>query len=151
MFQKLTTIVDCKLARKIEEDSESEILSSSGFKVCMELASLVVYAALDHAFERLALINRELEEGMFCMDRGRFLFDHAHILNRFQISDGFGFRRALREAHRVEAVISVSSTGAKIFGWKLILFKKGEKEGYHFVNTQITFEGRMLQLHTSAA
>lgn len=140
MFRKLTTIVDCKLAREIEKDPESEVCSSEGFKVCMQLAPSVVYRGLNLTLGRRVLLGKESEA-----DTGPSS-DNNKVLEKFFGSEGYCLRHEIQAAHRIEAVIHLES-GATSFRWLLLLFGKSEKEPFYGLSMDVGLDGRISRLH----
>ncbi len=134
MFRKLTTIVDCKLAREIEKDPESEVCSSEGFKVCMELALAVVYRGLNLTLGRRVLLSKESESG------------NDKVLEKFFGSEGYCLRHEIQAAHRIEVVIHLGSE-ATSFRWLLLLFEKSEKEPFYVLSMDVGLDGKISRPH----
>ena len=134
MLRKLTTIVDCKLAREIEKDPESEVCSSEGFRVCMALAPAVVYRGLNLTLGRRVLLSKESESA------------NEKVLEKFFGSEGYCLRHEIQAAHRIEVVIQLES-GATSFRWLLLLFGKSEKEPFYGLSMDVGLDGKISRLH----
>ena len=137
MFRKLTTIIDSKLAREIEQGYESELCASEGFKVCMGLGFQIVYPGLNHTLKRKVRIGREFDEQKLSAS------NNETILAQFMTSsEGYRLRELIEETHRLEVVISHFSETNQ-FDWLLLLFKKSKKEFYLSVTVHVTLDGKI--------